>query len=71
MKLIITPSIAAMGIEYRNMLGKRYENRRRKSARPILKSSTALRKGMSLTRKKTQFMMRKLAKNGESISVAK
>jgi len=68
---MITPIIAAIGIEYRNMLGKRYEKRRKKSANPILSSSTALRKGMSLTRKKTQFMIRKLAKNGESSSVAK
>jgi hypothetical protein len=53
------------------MFGKRYEKSRIKSATPIFSSRTKLRNGISFTKKKTQFMMTKLAKKGASISVAR
>ena len=42
-----------------------------KSAGPMLKLRVKLRKGISFTRKKTQFIIMKLAKKGANISVAR
>jgi len=59
-----------MGMTYKSIWGKIYEKSRMKSVKLIFSSSTMSNKGISLTRKNTQYRIIKLAKKGASISVA-